>query len=369
VTTPRAALLVALVGVGAYANSIGNGFALDDIGIVRENPAVTAPTLEGALLAPYWPDAREGSGLYRPVVIGGFALQWRLFDGATAGFHAVNVVGHAGVSVLLLYLLAALVPLAGALAGALLFAVHPVHVEAVANVVGQAEIIAAGCVLLACWLYWVGDAWAGARRGALVAAVTALYVIGLGAKEIAVALPALLVALDLARRSPPGWRQRLASRAPVLVCLLAVFATYMVVRTAVLGTATGEAPAPALRDLTTSERIFTALSVWPEYLRLMLFPLDLASDYSPAVVLTAAEPTLDVIAGAIVLVGDPQYYARFGFTAAAAGLAMPGPVDRRRLLALELRPGALAGAAGPMVATGAFAPPVHSFVAAGRLAA
>lgn len=56
---------------------------------------------------------------------------------------------------------------------------------------------------------------------------------------------------------------------------------------------------------------------------------------------------------AIVLVGDPEYYARFGFSAApAAALSMPGPFERHRLLALELKEGALAGAAGLIRPTG-----------------
>lgn len=57
---------------------------------------------------------------------------------------------------------------------------------------------------------------------------------------------------------------------------------------------------------------------------------------------------------AILLVGDPGYYRRFGFDAAVTGgLAMPGPADPTRLLGLELVPGALAGAAGPVLAAGA----------------
>ncbi|MHB2263915.1 GNAT family N-acetyltransferase [Aliihoeflea sp. PC F10.4] len=57
--------------------------------------------------------------------------------------------------------------------------------------------------------------------------------------------------------------------------------------------------------------------------------------------------------GAIILVGDPAYYERFGFTAKPTGtLAMPGPYERHRLLALELIPGALKGAAGVLTATG-----------------
>lgn len=57
--------------------------------------------------------------------------------------------------------------------------------------------------------------------------------------------------------------------------------------------------------------------------------------------------------GAIILVGDPAYYERFGFCADKTGLlSMPGPYERHRLLALELQQGALDGAAGVLAATG-----------------
>ncbi|MFF8801757.1 MULTISPECIES: GNAT family N-acetyltransferase [unclassified Methylobacterium] len=61
--------------------------------------------------------------------------------------------------------------------------------------------------------------------------------------------------------------------------------------------------------------------------------------------------------GAVLLVGDAPYYARFGFAPEkAAGLYMPGPFERERFLGLELRAGALEGAAGVLRATGAFEP-------------
>lgn len=56
---------------------------------------------------------------------------------------------------------------------------------------------------------------------------------------------------------------------------------------------------------------------------------------------------------AILLVGDASYYARFGFSAEKTGkLAMPGPYERHRFLALELVEGVLDGAAGTLQATG-----------------
>jgi predicted N-acetyltransferase YhbS len=61
--------------------------------------------------------------------------------------------------------------------------------------------------------------------------------------------------------------------------------------------------------------------------------------------------------GAILLVGEAAYYGRFGFASTpTADLWMPGRYERDRLLALELRPGALAGARGLIGATGRFAP-------------
>ena len=60
--------------------------------------------------------------------------------------------------------------------------------------------------------------------------------------------------------------------------------------------------------------------------------------------------------GAVILLGDAPYYARFGFSAEkTGGLSLPGPFERERLLALELREGALDGAWGMIVPTGAAA--------------
>ena len=68
---------------------------------------------------------------------------------------------------------------------------------------------------------------------------------------------------------------------------------------------------------------------------------------------------------AVILVGDAPYYERFGFfRAGAEALELPGPVDLARFLALELQPGALAGASGPVRATGALVPKDRRLLAA-----
>ena len=63
---------------------------------------------------------------------------------------------------------------------------------------------------------------------------------------------------------------------------------------------------------------------------------------------------------AVILLGDAPYYARFGFSPEkTAALALPGPFERNRLLGLELSAGALDGARGMIVPTGAKANPVR----------
>ena len=70
---------------------------------------------------------------------------------------------------------------------------------------------------------------------------------------------------------------------------------------------------------------------------------------------------------AVILVGDPEYYARFGFTAdATAGLLMPGRVERRRFLAREFAPDALANAYGRITPTGALVTPLSSRASGAR---
>lgn len=68
---------------------------------------------------------------------------------------------------------------------------------------------------------------------------------------------------------------------------------------------------------------------------------------------------------AIILVGDEPYYRRFGFsTLRTGGLAMPGPFERHRLLALELVPGSLMGAEGVIRPTGDRVPAAAEALAA-----
>jgi len=284
--SPRAgALLSAAVGALVYANALGNGFAYDDVQVIRENAAIhELSRLPESLGRPYWanPSGRE-LGLWRPLTTALFGLQWALWGDEPALFHAVNVVGHAAVSGLAVLLLASLVPAGAAFLGGLLFAVHPVHVEAVSNVVGLAEIASAVFYLGACLLFVRWRRRVGPGR---VAALGLLYALAFLTKESAVTLPGALVLLDLwldrSRISDlPGY---VKGRLGLLLTLSGVAAAILWARTGVLGSVANPYPPLGADILAEVPRIWTVAAVWPHYVRLLVFPLELSPDYSPAVV-------------------------------------------------------------------------------------
>ncbi|MFC1660843.1 tetratricopeptide repeat protein [Gemmatimonadota bacterium] len=322
----KAGLFVLLFGVSAYLNSLGNGFAYDDNGVIPLNPVVTSGTLMEAATSSYWPNPQEGAGLYRPFTSFSFALEWRAFGDDPLGFHGLNVAFHALVSLLLLFFLLEIgAPLAGALGGAALFAIHPLHTEVVANVVGRGELYAAFFFLLACILYLRGRGWAGWLRGGRLLALGALYLLSLGSKEVGVTLPGALVLLEWFRpcmeggegvrgKAPLSFWARLQEETATFLLLAVVLLGFLGTRIVVLGEALGDVPAPVLADMGPIHRILTALSLWPQYARLLLAPMDLVADYSPGVLFPAMGVDPSVVLGFLLGLGAAILTLRFSRT-------------------------------------------------------
>jgi hypothetical protein len=285
----HAIALVIIAALAVYANSLWNGFAYDDVWIIQRNDRVhQLKDLSLIWLTPYWPSFGTQLGLYRPFAIFAFAIEWAISGGAPWFFHLVNVLLHAGVSVLAYLLIERLFSARAAFAGALIFAIHPVHTEAVANIVGQNELWAALGVLGSCLIYvsrpeGIGLDWK--RR----MAIFALFVVALLAKESAVVLPGLLVLLDFVQGRVQASRASLVRYARGIMSMVIGFTAlligYLALRHSVLGNLAGTDAAPGLPHLREENRILNALRAWPEFVRLSFFPLDLSVDYSPAMIL------------------------------------------------------------------------------------
>jgi len=243
---------------------------------------------------------QNGAGLYRPLVLIAYSVQWVIGGGSPFVFHLVNVLLAATCAVAAFWTLGFVVPLGVAWVAAALFAVHPVHVEAVANVVGQAELWAAVVLLLAVGLY-LRDRREGPLRRETGAAIVGLFVAGIFTKEHVIVLPVLLIATEvLLLDDGTVWRR--LDRLRLLLWPLAVAAGgFLVARTHVLGYVAGDVPHPSLVNKTMIERAFIMLNVIPEYGRLMLAPVRLYADYSPRQLEVFSGPHPSQIAGAVLL--------------------------------------------------------------------
>src|SRR6185312_12124675 len=133
------AILVGTVAALPYLRTLAYPFVYDDGSIIVANTALHTPAgLIKAWALPYWPPAVSGpAGLYRPVAQFIYAALWNVGGGRPLPFHVWAVGVHIAAA-LAVFALAPRV----ALCGALLFAVHPVHVEAVASIVGSADALA-----------------------------------------------------------------------------------------------------------------------------------------------------------------------------------------------------------------------------------
>lgn len=192
-----------------------------------------------------------------------------------------------GLVLLLLLGLGAGVAAAGAAAA--VFAVHP---EAVANVVGRAEILAALFYLGGCLAYLRStDGW---RSAALVGS---LYFLAMGSKESGVTLPAalLLLLLHLRNMEDGAWigaiGRGVREQWRVFALVAVALALHLALRLAFIGVAVGGDVAPWFWGEPGATRIWTAIRLWPEYARLLFFPVRPSPDYGPDVIVPESTST------------------------------------------------------------------------------
>ena len=179
-------LAIAAAAVAAFVAGLPAELLADDHYLV---PVRLAMSVDTFLTADYW-HGYIVSGLYRPLGLLWLWWQHALWGEAAGGYHAVSLGLHAMASVLVYQVLR---PRGErmALAAALLFAVHPVHAEAVIPVYGQLDLLAAVLVLAAIL---------GVRAGYTIPALAALGAAML-VKESALVGLALLWLIE-----NPGWR-------------------------------------------------------------------------------------------------------------------------------------------------------------------
>ena len=143
----KLALLLGVVAFMVYVNTLNNSYVLDDINVIRDNQLVKGgmQAIPQILTTPYrygW--SHLDNDLYRPLSVVTFAIEYQLFGLEPKSGHFLNIALFAGCVMLLFLFLERLFGgkrTAVAFMAALLFALHPIHTEVVANIKGRDELL------------------------------------------------------------------------------------------------------------------------------------------------------------------------------------------------------------------------------------
>ena len=270
-----AIVAIALMAMVPYLNALGGDFVFDDVGVIRDNPVVQRDPAWRVFTTVYEPGA-----LYRPLTMLSYVANARI-DRGPAGFHAVNLVLHVAVALALyalaLRLLAA--PRAAWIAAAL-FAVHPVHTEAVSGIVGRAELLAALAALVALLALARALDAGGTMRWRWLVASWLAFAAGLLCKESAFTTIGLVLVVHWRLAPADGWRRRAAVVAPYVAVGLAYLGLrLLVVGSLALPAVPGSLDNP-LAHVDLATRLRTAGIVLWDYLAMSIAPIRLSADYS-----------------------------------------------------------------------------------------
>jgi len=286
------AKIAATLAAAVFLGTLPNQPVLDDGWAVLDNPLVR--TLDVArIFAKHYGNSGSATlaGTYRPIATLTCAVQYALHGPAPIPFHAVNVLLHAATTALVVLLarriLATIAPAraaAGALGAGLLFAVHPAHVEAIAPLVGRADLLAAALGLAALLLAL------SPRPRWRIAAASATLAAAVLSKEIAATVPLLylLVAFLLPAAAglgakpglgTPERRRALLAAASVAAALALAVAPYFLLKPGGAGVPQqarwfeGQPPAVVW---------YTMTRALAEYWRILAFPWRLMTDFGYA---------------------------------------------------------------------------------------
>ena len=273
-------ILLALVFL-VYSGTLAFGFVYDDHVVLVENPLVHAwRYVPSYFSTPFGSQlAGANAAYYRPVYLLWFRVIHALAGLHPALWHLSTVLMHVAATYLV-FLLAW--RLAGdrwtAFLAALLYGLHPVHVESVAWVCGVADPLLA-VFFLGALLAYLQRRRTGASWGWLVASLL-MYSLALLQKEVAIVLPAVVFAyVVLFACEDEGWRPKLRSAIVAVLPFLALTAVYLVARSLVLH---------GMARTVTPISISTMILTWPSllwfYLKLLLYPAGLSPFYDAAYV-------------------------------------------------------------------------------------
>ncbi len=279
----RPAIIAALAALSLYAVTLGGTYVYDDRNILFGDERISDVSRWGE----FWTRGyvpRAADNLYRPLTSMSYAIQWKLHGDVPWAFHLVNVLLHAAASAAVAELARRFSGFKAGLAAGLLFAVHPVHVEPVAYVVGRAELL---CTLFSCLALILFVERPLSRKR--VAGIVGCFILAVLTKEQGMLVP-LLILIWAVLRSPRRAidQQEMAAIRLLIISLCWSLAIYIAWREHILKfwwdrNFLDWTIQPMIRSHGI-DRWLMPIALLGRYKSLFMFPMRLSPDYGGAVI-------------------------------------------------------------------------------------
>lgn len=279
-------LLTGLISFVVYVNALSDGFVFDDESVVLGDPSIAHLSN-----IPKYFTAQEGfhkviGRYYRPVISTSYASDYAIGGLKPFGFHLTNIIIHIINSLLVFKLLLLIfgtedgkiskTVLYAAFFGSLIFAVHPIHTEAVTWVSGRTDSLSF-TFFAAAFIYYIK--YSKEHRLVNLFFILFYYILSLLSKEMAITFPVVVILYDLILNE--GYKKEIIrSHLNIYSILAAVSVLYLFLRWLIL------------KDIPQRETYFyfynkdfltaflTMLQTIPLYFRLLIFPVGLLYHYN-----------------------------------------------------------------------------------------
>ena len=279
-------IILGIISFLVYANTLFHGFVLDDVMVLKENTMVlqgskaipellTTPHMRGYLVIP--------NDLYRPLSLAMFAMEVQLFGVNATAHHFFNILTFAGCVIMLFLFLNKFLGgkrTAIAFIAALIFAVHPIHTEVVANIKSRDELM---CFFFAFWsLNLFMNYMKEGKMLQLVLGAIAIFLAFIS-KETVIAFLGIIPLLFFVYYNEDKKRAIFISVATVVAFLI-----FFAIRTSVLNTYNANQPGAGIEFIdnalvkapNAASKFATEVVVMGRYLKLMFIPYPLLCTYS-----------------------------------------------------------------------------------------
>lgn len=283
-------LIIALVAFAVYANALSNEFVFDDESVVLSDPTIT-----NLSNIPDYFTGKEGfhkviGRYYRPVISTSYAVDCAIWGLKPFGFHLTNILINVINSLLFYYLLSLIfkdkqesknqIKIQYAiLTGALIFAVHPIHTEAVSWVSGRTDSLSF-TFFVASFIFYLkySKELEDKNRIRDIVYICVFYVLSLLTKEMAITLPVVIILYDLIVEKFSF--RKIKENISIYFIFFIISVLYLITRWYILRDVPERDTYFYFYGKDFSTVFFSMLQTIPLYLRLIVYPVGLLYHYS-----------------------------------------------------------------------------------------